>query len=94
MKNFHIAGHLGADPELDTKGETTWTRLRVAANGRQTDWFDVAVFGALAETCCEHLKKGDGVAVNGNLRTSKYEDRTVVNLIAQSVQFFGKGQRQ
>ncbi len=39
MNTFTIAGHrhLGANLKLESKGETTWTRLRVAKNnGRKT----------------------------------------------------------
>ena len=90
MKNFHIAGHLGATPELKTKDDTCWTSLRIAANGKRTDWFWVKVFGKLAESIVEHLRKGDGIAVAGSLRTHKYNDQEKVELIADTATFFGK----
>ncbi len=61
---------LGADLKLETKGEMTWTRLRVATNnGRKTQWFWVTVFGKLAENMVEHLAKGEGIASCGSTST-------------------------
>ena len=88
MKNFQIAGRLGSTPELQEKNETTWTQLRIAVNGKHTDWFTIAAFGTLAENCCKHLNKGDGVAVTGRLRTGSYEGREIVQLVAEAAQFF------
>lgn len=90
MKNFQIAGHLGATPELKTSGETTFTHLRVCANGKRSDWFNVTAFGKLAEAITEHLAKGDGIAIHGEMRTKKYDGREYTELIAQGADFFGK----
>ncbi len=90
MNTFTIAGHLGADPKLETKGETTWTRLRVAANGRKTQWFWVTAFGKLAEAMAEHLRKSDGVAISGELRVNTYDGKERVELIAKTADFFRK----
>ncbi len=91
MNTFTIAGHLGADPKLQTKGETTWTRLRVATNnGHKTQWFWVTAFGKLAETMAKNLAKSDGVAISGELRSSTHNDQERVELIAKSADFFRK----
>ena len=90
MKNFQIAGNLGTAPELQTKGDTVWTQLWVACNGKDLDWFNVVVFGKLAENCCEYLGKGDGVAIAGRLRSEKYEGKHQIKMIADTVQFFSK----
>ncbi len=92
MNTFTIAGHLGTDPKLETKGETTWTRLRVATNdGRKTQWFWIAAFGKLAENMVKNLVKGDGVAIHGELRVNTYNDTERVELIAGTADFFRKG---
>lgn len=92
MNNFTIAGHLGADLKLETKGDTTWTRLRVATNnGRKTQWFWITAFGKLAENLVKNLAKGDGVAITGELRVNTHNDKERVELIADKVDFFRKG---
>ncbi len=91
MNTFQLAGRLGTDPKLQTKGETTWTRLRVATNnGHGTQWFWVTAFGKLAETMVKKLVKGDGVAISGELRSSTHNDKERVELIAKSADFFRK----
>lgn len=91
MNTFTIAGHLGADLKLETKGETTWTRLRVATNnGHGTQWFWITAFGKLAENMAEHLGKGDGVAISGQLRVTTHKDKERTELIAKSADFFRK----
>ena len=90
MKTFANAGRLGNDPELKTKDEKPYVRLRIAANGKTTDWFTVAVFGPLAEAAAQHLKKGDGVAVSGRLQSSTYKDRPQIDFIGNNADFFAK----
>ncbi len=91
MNTFTIAGHLGADLELETKGDTSWTRLRVATNnGHGTQWFWITAFGKLAKNLVKHLGKGDGIAISGDLRVTTHKDKQRVELIAQRADFFGK----
>ncbi len=90
MKNFAIAGNLGSTPELKTKGDTSYVNLRIAANGKKTDWFWVTCFGPLAEAAAKMLQTGDVIAVSGHLRTSTYNDKERVELIAASADFFPK----
>ncbi len=91
MNNFNISGHLGTDLKLKTKGETSWTRLRVATNnGHGTQWFWVTAFGKLAKNLVKHLAKGDGIAISGDLRVTTHKDKERVELIARTADFFGK----
>ena len=91
MNTFTIAGYLGADLKLESKGETDWTRLRVATNnGRETQWFWVTAFGKLAKNMVKHLAKGDGIAIRGELRVNEHDGRERVELIAQEADFFPK----
>lgn len=92
MKTFTLAGHLGATPKLESKGDTRWTNFRIAVNGREdrTDWFWVTAFGKLAEVIAEHLEKGDGLSVRGELRCNVYNEKERVELIAQEATFFGR----
>ena len=92
MKTFQITGYTGKTPELKTSGDTTYTQLRIAVRTRNkgTDWFTIAVFGKLAEICAEYIGKGQVVAVAGELRTNRYQDREQVELVADKVDFFGR----
>ncbi len=91
MNTFTIAGHLGADLKLETKGETSWTRLRVATNdGRKTQWFWITAFGKLAENMVKNLGSGDGIAISGELRVNTHNDKERLELIASRADFFRK----
>ncbi len=93
MKNFQITGYAGQTPELNTKGDTAYTSLRVGVRTRNngTDWFWVAVFGKLAEIVAKYVTKGTVVAISGDLRVNEYQGKERVELIADKVDFFGRG---
>lgn len=60
------------------------------------DFFTVVVFDRQAETTHQYLKKGSGVAVDGKLRyrswqTDDGQKRSVVEVVAQNVQFLPRG---
>ena len=53
-------------------------------------------FNGIGSACAEHLKKGDGVYVEGRLQIREYEDkdhveRTSVEVVASKVRFLGRG---
>lgn len=97
-------GTLTRDPELkQTTSRRSVTTLSVACNRRmhrdQTDFFDVVVWGTLAENCARYLKKGRSVNVVGDLQTRTYEDRNgqkrkVTEIYADEVEFLGGGSAQ
>ena len=78
--------------------------LRVAVNGRrrnsegqwedQANFFDVTVWGQQGENCQKFLRKGRQIAVDGRLRHRQWtnndgQNRSAVDIIADSVQFLG-----
>jgi single-strand DNA-binding protein len=81
MNLLTIIGNLTADPVSRTtqagKNVTTFT---VAVNRRKTanagqpeaDFFRVAAWGALGESCAKYLSKGRKVAVIGAVQVSTY----------------------
>lgn len=105
MNKVFIIGRLTRDPELtETSGGKTVARLSVAVNRsytnadgeRETDFFNVTVWGNQAENCARYLEKGRQVAINGELRNNTYtnkdgEKRTVTDINAQEVEFIGSG---
>ncbi len=77
-----IVGNLGKDPEMRyTPSGTPVTSMNVATNRKytgsdgqvvkETTWFRVSVFGKMAETCAQYLKKGSAVLVEGRLTPDK-----------------------
>jgi len=87
LNRVTLIGNLGADPEVRTTAAgrrivrfsvATTERWKDASGARQerTDWHRVAIFspglGKLAE---DYLRKGSKVLVEGQLRTSKWQDQ-------------------
>lgn len=77
-----IVGNLGKDPEMRyTPSGTPVTSMSVATNRKytgsdgqvvkETTWFRVSVFGKMAESCAQYLKKGSSVLVEGRLTPDK-----------------------
>ncbi len=85
LNKVMIIGNLGRDPEMHytTSGRpvTTFTvacsRAWNTSEGdrhEETEWFNVAAWGKLAETCKQYLVKGSLVYVEGRLQTRTWED--------------------
>ena len=84
LNKVMIIGHLGKDPEVRylPSGKPT-ANFSVAANHRykvegevkeETEWFNIVVYGRLAEVCSEYLKKGRPVYLEGRMRTRNWLD--------------------
>lgn len=99
-----LQGRLGADPELRYLPNQTpvcnlsiavskrWKDKNSGENKEQTHWFDVAVFGAQADACNQHLAKGQQVTVAGELQQDTWQaqdgsKRSKVKVKAHQVSF-------
>ena len=81
-----LIGHLGGDPEsrFTTSGSAV-TNFNLATNEswksnegetkEKTEWHRVVLFGKMAETAAEYMKKGQLVFVEGRLQTRSWEDK-------------------
>lgn len=102
MNRATIIGNLTKDPDMRTTQDgKTVTNFTVAVNRRATrnndhpeaDFFRVAAWGALGESCHKYLAKGKKVAVVGSVQVRTYQDNngeTRANLeipFAQDVEF-------
>lgn len=102
MNTVSIIGNLTRDPEeRDNRSDVTIVELGIAVNGREkkgdewqdrADFFDVVVFGRLAENCLEYLAKGRKVGITGRLRQERWQtdsgdNRSRVKIIASAVDF-------
>ncbi|MCS7012711.1 MAG: single-stranded DNA-binding protein [Chloroherpetonaceae bacterium] len=85
LNKVMLIGHLGNDPEVrTTRDGTLVANFSVATNEyykengelkERTEWHRVVVFGKLAETCRQYLKKGKQVYIEGRLQTRSWEDK-------------------
>ena len=96
--NTTINGNLGRDPELKTTSRgLNIASFSVAVNlgygdNKSTHWFSCKAFGKTADQVLEYCKKGKEVIVNGQMRSSQWQDkqgnkRTSWELVANEVVF-------
>ena len=107
MNTMHLAGNLGADPEVRfTPNGNKVTTLRLAARARrsgndETIWWRVTVWGDQFDKLIAHLKKGSSVMVIGDMHkpdiyTAKDGTPQVsLNMTAYNISFspFGRSDR-
>ena len=105
-----LLGNLTRTPELRyTPSGAAVADLRLAVNRNYTTqsgekredtcFLTVVVWGKQAESCREYLDKGSPVLVEGRLQTRDWEakdgqKRTVTEVVAERVQFMGRGKGQ
>lgn len=99
-----LIGRLTHDPELRyTPGGAAVTDLRLATSRKfttkdgdrreETLYIDVTVWNRQAETCCQYLKKGRMIHVEGYLKMDSWDDRTTgekrtkIKVEGENVQF-------
>lgn len=104
MNKVFMIGNLTRDPELsETNSGVAVCRFSIAVNRRrasadaeqQTDFFNVTAWRGLAETVARYCKKGNKVAVAGQIQIRQYEDRdgakkTAVDVVAEEVEFLSQ----
>src|SRR5262249_30698428 len=104
LNRVFLMGRLTFDPELRrTPSGVAVTELRMATTqtftGRdgerreETLFIDVTVWDRQAENCCQYLRKGSSIHVEGSLRMDNWEDkntgekRSKIRVRADRVQF-------
>lgn len=100
MNKIFLIGNLTRDPELsETQNGIAVCRFAIAVNRRrtgdvepQTDFFNITAWRGLAESVARYCKKGNKVAVTGNVQIRTYEGndgvkRTSVDVVAEDVEF-------
>lgn len=106
VNKVFLIGNLTRDPELRyTPSGAPVTDLGVAVNryfvtkdGERRDetlFIDVTVWNRQAENCCQYLRKGQPVHIEGYLRMDTWDDRNTgekrskIKIEAENVQFLG-----
>lgn len=81
LNTITFQGRLGSDPEVrSTAKGTTITSFRLANNKRvkgvdHTTWRTCKCWGPVGDTAGEHLRKGQEIIVEGEIRDEEWEDR-------------------
>ena len=93
-----LIGNLGQDPEARfTPQGTAVTNLSIATNESwkdqsgetqdRTEWHRVVMYGRMAETAAEYMKKGQMVYVEGRLNTREWEDQNQIKRKTTEIRF-------
>ena len=104
LNSVNIMGNLTRDPELKyTNSGKSVCNLSIANNRvyskgsekvTEVSYFDVEVWGAVAENCAKYLSKGSGIIVEGRLRQDRWErdgkTQSRVRITANNIHFMPK----
>lgn len=74
-----LVGRAGRDPEMryfeSGKVKTTFSlAVNRPSKEKETDWFDIEIWGKQAEIAGEYVRKGSLIGVEGRLEFSKWVD--------------------
>jgi single-strand DNA-binding protein len=88
LNKVTLLGRIGIDPDIKYPGSQqaqALCTLSIATNQvwkdeygnvqQKADWHRVVVWGKMAETCYQYIKKGDKVYIEGSLHTREYNDK-------------------
>ena len=98
-----LVGNLTKDIELrHTKNSTAVTDISIAVNERvkkneqwvdEAHFFDITLWGRLAEIAAEYLSKGSSVLIEGRLKHDRWEQdgqkRSKVGIVGEKMQMLG-----
>ena len=101
MNKIFLIGNLTRDPELSTTNSgISVCRISIAVSrrfanadgSRETDFFNVVAWRAIAENCAKYLKKGSKIAVMGSIQNHSYEGtdgtkRYTTDITAEEIEF-------
>jgi single stranded DNA-binding protein len=91
LNKIEISGNLTKDPEIEeTKGGTKTAKFDIAHNYKvkdetRVDYFQVQAYGAVAEFIEKNLKKGEPVAVFGEMHINISDKKQYPQIIANTV---------
>jgi len=105
MNVLSLTGNLGKDCRVGQVGNTSVANFSVAMTSgwgdkKQTIWVDCALWGKQAESALvDYLKKGQQVAVSGEMGTREHDGKTYITMRVNSIDLIGgksdnQGQQQ
>ncbi len=104
LNTVSIMGNLTRDPEMKyTSSGRPVCNLSIANNRvyskngekiSEVSYFDVEVWGVVAENCSKYLSRGSGIIVEGRLKQDRWErdgkTQSRVRIVANNVHFLPK----
>ena len=104
LNSVNIMGNLTRDPELKyTNSGRSVCNISIANNRvynkngervTEVSYFDIEVWGTVAENCSKYLTKGSGIIVEGRLKQDRWEKdgktQSRVRIAANSIHFMPK----
>lgn len=98
MVKIFMIGNLTRDPELtETASGISVCRFSIAVNRRKdgeqvADFYNITAWRGLGETVSKYARRGNKIAVCGNIELRRYEGRdgvecTAIDIIAQDIEF-------
>lgn len=98
MQTIIITGRVGGDAETRVAGTTNVTDFNCAVGQfdkgeKTTNWFRVAIWGDRGGKLEQYIKKGDKVAVTGELSIGEYNGKPQYEIRAADVDCFFGGKR-
>lgn len=105
MNKIFLLGGLVRDPELNTtsNGKSVCKfsigvkrKFENTEGQRESDYFNIVVWGTMGENCNKYLRKGSKVSIIGSVQTRTYDakdgtKRYVTEVIAETVEFISSG---
>jgi len=81
LNTIHLVGRVGQDPEVKYfESGSVLCKLNLAVNrptkNKETDWFELEIWGKPAEIAANYVRKGSQIGVQGSLRMDSWNDRT------------------
>lgn len=98
MQTITVTGRVGGDAETRRAGQSDVTNFNVAVDqgwgeSKSTNWFRVAIWGARGGKLQPYIKKGDKVAVSGDLIIGEYNGKPQYEIRANDVDCFMSGKK-
>ncbi len=106
LNKAFIVGNITRDPELKSlpsggsvcnfsiATNRTWTD-KDGAKQQATEFHNIVVFGKMADTVAQYMRKGSQILVEGRIQTRSWEGKTGgkqyrTEIVAESIQFGAK----
>ena len=80
LNNVNLVGRVGGEPEVRYfESGSVLTKISLAVNRRSKnsdpDWFEVELWGKIAEVAANYTHKGSLIGVSGELKIQSWTDR-------------------
>ena len=107
LNKAFIVGNITRDPELKSlpnggnvcnfsvATNRTWTDKSSGKKEQATEFHNIVVFGKMADTVAQYMRKGSQILVEGRIQTRSWEGKTGgkqyrTEIVAESIQFGAK----